>query len=59
MIVRLLFTMHEPIEPKVPKVMEEMIELGPPTIRAVDLGDCVAAIEGCTRTEPLRGSATR
>lgn len=51
MIVRLLFTMHEPIEPKVPKVMEEMIELGPPTIRAVDLGDCVAAIEGCTRTE--------
>jgi hypothetical protein len=48
---RLLFTMHEPIEGKVRLVVDMMLDLGPPRIRAVDLGDCVAAIEGCTRIE--------
>ncbi len=43
--------MHEPIDGKVQQFVEMMLDLGSPVIRAVDLGDCVAAIEGCTRIE--------
>ena len=50
-MTKTLYTIHGHSETKVLVVMAEMTTLGAPTIRVVDCGDYLMALEGCHRLE--------
>lgn len=45
----MILTINDVEEPHLTKVKEQMVKLGSPTIRVVDCGDYLQAIEGCHR----------
>jgi len=47
--MKTIFTIHAPKAKHLAKVKAEMIAMGAPTIRVVDCGDYLMALEGCHR----------
>jgi DNA-binding LacI/PurR family transcriptional regulator len=48
-VMKTIYTIHAPEASKLEAVKAEMLKLGAPTIRAVDCGDYLMALEGCHR----------